>query len=526
MAKEAGTAHFRTALPHLAKVPVWSQVGFVAIIVLISLVDRLPFYWHTVAPLNDGGLFAQIIDELVANHLRLPLESNYNFLHMPMAYPPVGFYLGALARLVSGASSFVVLRWLPLLLNLATVAAFYFLALELLAPPILAFWAGTLYAVLPRSSEWLTMGGGMTRAPGELFVVLALFFFARCANRSRNWAVLAGVAAALAMLTHLEAGLVAAVSITVLAFWPSGRTRKYRLTLLVIAGATAIVVVMPWVLWCLVHFGWQPFASALSTRGRAGSTSLGLSGVEVAGWVVFGLLLTFFRQPPFAWWVLAIDVVVSRSAATHTVLVYALLGAWLLGFALDALSTRFHRMPEKIRPRVTLVWLLLCTALAVVYVRGHLLPGNPVRNIKMNSRITLSSADLAGMKWVREHTGGDGRFFVFNQRIDPWFRDYVGEWFPYLARRQSVYTAQGREWLPQHAFQTAADHIPVCDDIQTSEQLTKVIEPFHFDAMFLAGPYDAAHARCADFLRSLPGFQNVYLRGDVEVLVRQGTSLR
>jgi hypothetical protein len=35
--------------------------------------------------------------------------------------------------------------------------------------------------------------------------------------------------------------------------------------------------------------------------------------------------------------------------------------------------------------------------------------------------------------------------------------------------------------------------------------------------MFLAGPYDSAHERCASYLRTLPGFRKIYENRDIEI---------
>ena len=47
--------------------------------------------------INDGGMFAVMVDDLRANGYALPAFTTYNHLDIPFAYPPLGFYLGALA---------------------------------------------------------------------------------------------------------------------------------------------------------------------------------------------------------------------------------------------------------------------------------------------------------------------------------------------------------------------------------------------------------------------------------------------
>ena len=47
-------------------------------------------------PLNDGGLFFQMTEELQRAHYRLPMFTDYNALQIPFAYPPFGFYMAGL----------------------------------------------------------------------------------------------------------------------------------------------------------------------------------------------------------------------------------------------------------------------------------------------------------------------------------------------------------------------------------------------------------------------------------------------
>src|SRR5512138_2486325 len=78
--------------------------------------------------INDGGMFAVMIDDLKANHYLLPTFTTYNHLNIPFAYPPLGFYLGAFATDIFGVSTVDVLRWLPAFFASLSIPAFYLLA--------------------------------------------------------------------------------------------------------------------------------------------------------------------------------------------------------------------------------------------------------------------------------------------------------------------------------------------------------------------------------------------------------------
>ena len=71
--------------------------------------------------INDGGMFAVMVDDLKVSHYLLPEFTTYNHLNIPYAYPPLGFYLGRLAADLFGLSAAQVVRWVPAFLDRKSV---------------------------------------------------------------------------------------------------------------------------------------------------------------------------------------------------------------------------------------------------------------------------------------------------------------------------------------------------------------------------------------------------------------------
>src|SRR5206468_2296442 len=62
----------------------------------------------------------------------------------------------------------------------------------------------------------------------------------------------------------------------------------------------------------------------------------------------------------------------------------------------------------------------------------------------------VSSEDRSAFAWTSISTLPSSRFLLIVGQ--PWFLDRESEWFPVLARRESVATPQGYEWLPGGEF--------------------------------------------------------------------------
>ncbi|NJN80702.1 MAG: hypothetical protein HC797_09675, partial [Anaerolineales bacterium] len=129
-------------------------------------------------PINDGGMFAVMMRDLKANNFFLPVYTAYNYSNIPFAYPPLGFYIGALLQGL-GISEIQILIWLPIIFTSLTIPLFFLLSFELMHSRPHAALATVFFALAPGNYAWLLMGGGLTRALGTCFLLLSLYFVHR-----------------------------------------------------------------------------------------------------------------------------------------------------------------------------------------------------------------------------------------------------------------------------------------------------------------------------------------------------------
>src|SRR4029079_16611078 len=153
-------------------------------------------------------MFAVMVDDLKASHYLLPAFTTYNHLNIPFAYPPLGFYLGRFASDLLGWSAAQTLRWVPAFFASLSILAFYLLALRLLKNKYYAALSTLFFALMPRALSWYVMGGGLTRSPGQLFMLLTLASVVRLYQENRRADIfLAGLFGGLAVMSHPEAAV-------------------------------------------------------------------------------------------------------------------------------------------------------------------------------------------------------------------------------------------------------------------------------------------------------------------------------
>ncbi|HMR98166.1 MAG TPA: glycosyltransferase family 39 protein [Anaerolineales bacterium] len=399
--------------------------------------------------INDGGMFAVMVDDLRANDFALPNFTTYNHLNIPYVYPPLGFYLGALASLIFGWDSTQVVRWVPAFFASLSIPAFYLLALQLLKNQFHAAVSTLFFAFTPRALWWFVMGGGLTRSPGQFFMLLTLAVVIRLyEQKRRSDIILAGVFGGLAVTSHPEAAVHTLVSAVFLWLMLSRKRADFIYSILV--GVVVAVVSAPW------------WASVISNHGIAPLLSGAATGSKFAA--VFNLLFFVFTGEPYATVIAVLGLI---GIAHRLIRRDYLLPLWMaIPFFIEGRSAAG---PAAIP-------LAMLAALGLVEVLLPAIQPSPAKDADVSSTernvfiylilylifstaqfgIQLADAKLyppdeEAMRWVRENTRDDSRFLVLTGTTSV-SCDSVMEWFPAISGRKSLFTVQGTEWTKGAGF--------------------------------------------------------------------------
>jgi hypothetical protein len=403
-------------------------------------------------PLNDGGLFYTMAQDLQSNSFVPPAVTSYNDAGIPFAYPPLGIYLVAGLNRFLPVSMLTLFTWLPLALCVLTVPAMYPLARELLASRFRAVVAVAAFAVVPDSYTWSIEGGGVTRALGQLLALLAVAVALRYVHRGDRAAGMgAAILGGLAIMSHPSAALFAILAILV----TGAAARCVRRPAMVLIGMA--VVAAPWWGAVLLHLGPAGVLSAGSLYGPLEglirwvfnlallhpTSEIGLSFVAGAGFL--GVLSCISRRSLLLpVWLAAELLVDQRLGAMYAAVPLCLAAA--IG-VVDVLLPALARItddgdaliPARVRASIpardSLFMVLILSTFASVVFAGspasldHALP-MPVRQ---------------AFDWVAVNTAPEARFAVVTG--DNSGGEGTQEWFPALTDRVAEATSQGVEWL-------------------------------------------------------------------------------
>lgn len=452
-------------------------------------------------PMNDGGMFYTMIDDLRKNAYSLPLYTSYNNQQIPFAYPPLAFYVVGFLTDWLHLSVLNLLLWLPAILNIATIPAFFLLANAMLETRIKAALATLIYMLVPLSMDWFLMGGGLTRGMGQLFLILTCWGATRLFQQfSWKMLTLTILTGALVSLCHPESALLTVISCALIWAFAPRNWQNVRSAAAVCVGVAALIA--PWLITVVRAHGLQPFLNAAQTSGTQlllwrSVFTFDFTLEALPGFVaVLGLIGLFLkiseRKYLLPVWVALPFFINPRSASRAAILPLAMLAAIaLLDVILPVLVTHGMRVIHKRSQTIGLLltgWIVLLM-FGAAYSLGIRMAAN-----------SLSQADQQAMAWVQQNTPADARFVIVTGESAQLLRDPLQEWFPALTGRTSQTTLQGREWTWGDRFILS---ITMLGDLQ--QCISQNIQCIQFQTQKLGLPFEYVYIQKQTIMQCVKG---------------------
>jgi hypothetical protein len=404
-------------------------------------------------PLNDGGLFYTMAQDIQDASFKLPLYTTYNHAGIPFVYPPFGLYLlGFLSRYFSALQ---LVRWLPVIYGSLSILVFFFLARTVFNDPLKAAFAALAFAMIPSAADILIQGGGVTRALGYLFCLLtlhqALLLFQ---TGRRKYILTTALVAALVLLSHPSAAFMTALfaGFFMLVY---GRSRSGLLSALAVA-LLVLAFTSPWWLLAYLRHGWQPFLSGFGSGWytvffiapylRLNTTAEAFTTLVMVIAILGGLYSLSRRQYFLPLWFF-VSLLSQRDGYVYASIPVSLLFAVALS---DLILPSFNRLNPQ--PPADAAFNPLASPGARLLVAFLLIYNllNATVAAQRISPVRVTAPEQAAMQWVRANTPADSKVLLLT------FGDSLNlpflEWFPALTGRVSLTTVQGYEWLPGSTF--------------------------------------------------------------------------
>jgi len=425
----------------------------------LGITVRVNFVAGSQYPLNDGGFFYRMTEELVSNNFLLPKYSLYNHSDIPFAYPPLAFYLIGITNYLSGISLLSLFKYFPLVVSSLSIPVFYMLTERIFEEKTYRLLAVYIFATLPRSFEWFVMGGGATRSLGLFFAMLSLYFLWSSfqENKFSLKVVWGAIFSALTVLSHPVTSLFLVFSVVVIIIY------HFPVDIKILISMAGLILITTSAWWGTVFFyhGFSPFIGASNT----GHTNwLELKNLITLNYdyenpyflaiVSILAILGMFSKRKKLHWTLGIlcvlgYIVMPRGGVDLLTVYLSMLAT--IGFQVVTKawnnSSKFkdkNNYPEELKSQRTRYLL----GFLFIYL---FLGAYTYKYVFNKSELRLNESNVLAMEWLRENVKESDAFLLIPPSEDNryWWNDYISEWFPALSERESITTVQGYEWKPE-----------------------------------------------------------------------------
>src|SRR5258706_5225243 len=507
-------------------------------------------FWPSVTngfPTLDGGMFYVMARELRANHFILPQFTTYNHENIPYAYPPLGFYLAALLSLLTPTSELWIFLYIPALISMVSIFAFYKLAKEVFCSDMPASLATLVFALSSRAFLWEVMGGGITRSLGKLFLLLMMWqavhlfhalqqsmhsyqisndypklsekYIASEETLLNKHTLLVIIFGAGVILSHPPAALHAVLGGLLIFIFHGRSIRSLMASLWICVGI--VLLATPWLNDAISPHGIQPFVYAAQTSKHSLENYLTILNLYIPTtyiiiptlfFLYLGLWYSLKRHEYFIiTWIVIIYMIDTRGAE----FVAPLAESMLTGVGIFGFLTWIDRSKNKPDNNITMG--RLSQIVMIILTLYFTLTATSGDFQLLNS--SLKPEDLNMIGWVNNNIDKNKSFLLITGHKFS-MSDPLQEWFPALTDQHSIATLQGMEWIK------GANFFPWLEQLTLVQQCTNIgcvdnwrtHNNVRYDYLIVTDPKDADSNESAISLRSL---LNSMSNSDAHVLIHQ-----
>ena len=443
----------------------------------------------TSLPYRSGGLFTEFALQIVAHNYALPHHIPfYSADGLPFAYPPLAFYFDAVIFDLLDPPRFQVVTFVPPLIAVLTLPAFWMLVRALPLAPTEQLAALAAYGLMPLAFVEQIEGAGISEGFGTICMAWLAAFLAR-SWRDDRWRdhVLAGAAWAGCVLASPGTAFAAVptVALYVLARWRAANWhwRGFWYPRTILTGVVAVLLSAPYWLTVAARHGVTIYTKSVGAQYDTSYLNELLQTLNTyhawpgAAWDVLifaGLLLAIRRR----WWALIVPWIgMTVGVPREGKWMIAMPGAILAGMALAEILQSPHpkslsqeerdlqksRFPSflwkktyralfspstlgrgsepEVREGVRAKTLAILGLIALLL----LAPIIAVRNqVDYNAKSLVTHDHIDALTWADANLPADAVFVILSNNT-------VIEWSPQIVRRTVLNVPYGTEFEPDEA---------------------------------------------------------------------------
>jgi len=406
-------------------------------------------------PVNPAGFYLESSRQLIRNGFHLPKYlDGFGENGIPFVYPPLAFYVIAVAGYLLDGEYIAALYVPGILLPIQAIAAYSFMR-RWRESEQAALWAAVIILLVPHIFFRTLHGDGITTGLAGVFLFLS-WRFAVLSNGSGSYRtlIMGGFFVGLSLLSHPAIGLFCAVTFTILYFSRVG-VNIQAIPRLIASGIMALAVILPWLLTVISLHGFDPLLAGLQdsksstfiirdmestlsyiswSYARDAQSRLALLLLPFAVAIPYSIV----RGPRVIFPLLVASILTFSGHPSVSMLVFAAsLGIFYGGVLFPALGRLHLRIGRQKNAHDVPVesWFVYVFAGATITALFLLCLSYAVRP-------TFSPGEKATFDWIRANTQIDSTFLMEGR----------AENLVYFGRREILLPVLGAEWIPDAEY--------------------------------------------------------------------------
>jgi hypothetical protein len=430
-------------------------------------------------PLNNGGLYLFFSEIIARNNFVYPdFIPYYTENGVPFAYPPLIFYMLALIHQMFQIPLLILFIYIPTMISIVCIFAFYFLVKELFSEKSLILLSTIIFALYLPLISYSAQGLFLVHGVGTLFFMIGLILVIRWMKFDNDRLILfIGLLFGLLLLSSPRCAFAYALVLLTVAFL---NPRKKTFFGLAFIGIIAVLISAPWWITVIRNHGITVLLNGFMLRQPTAvsnvfiniyltnfySYQLSLMAICLLGLFYYIIKKEFFLP------VLFVVLVISGGFGVVTIPLILIIILFSVGM-LKVIFPALKYILNADTPTKTLLPLFFTILLLILILGGSYIQNRDFFDYRYSSLKEDEKLHIEAMYWIHQNTENTSTFIVKDviaseQKNQFW----IGDWFPAITHRKTLNTFYGNEWTNRPQLWLADLELSTCKDTYCFENVS------------------------------------------------------
>jgi hypothetical protein len=430
-------------------------------------------------PLNNGGLYLFFSEIIARNNFVYPdFIPFYTENGVPFAYPPLIFYMLALIHQMFQIPLLMLFIYIPTIISIVCVVAFYFLVKELFSEKSLILLSTIIFALYLPLISYSAQGLFLVHGVGTLFFMIGLILVVRWMKFDNDRLIFfIGLLFGLLLLSSPRCAFAYALVLLTVAFL---NPRKKTFFGLAFIGIIAVLFSAPWWITVIRNHGITVLLNGFMLRQPTAVSNVFINiyltnfysyQLSLMALCLLGLFYYIIKKEFFLP-VLFVVLVISGGFGVVTIPLILIIILFSVGM-LKVIFPALKYILNADTPTKTLLPLFFTILLLILILGGSYIQNRDFFDYKYASLKEDEKLHFEAMYWIHQNTENTSTFIVKDViASEQKNRFWIGDWFPAITHRNTLNTFYGNEWTNRPQLWLSDLELSTCKDTRCFENVS------------------------------------------------------